>query len=397
MIKCKGIEKKYGEATILHGVDVEVASNQITVLIGQSGSGKTTLLKTLSLIENPDNGIVTIENEEFHFPNVKQKIRKQFRLNTQQTVGVVFQNLDLIPHWTNKKNILKPLGKSISIGDEKELEYLLGIFKMKDFIDKMPYQCSRGEQQRVAFVRAVMLKPKYLFLDEITSALDPELIAILFKYLIELKNKGVGIFIITHFLLFAQNLADKIIFISQGKIVEQGSKDIMISPSTKKLQDFLLSLGGIILQNVNPKVEDVSKGVLGINKNLLLEFEESTDINKKIRLIYRILDYESLDKNVVSDVYYFIMDHFSDFQKDLEHWLGIKNDDANYWDVLDSYIKERLSNEKYPIHKNWIYLLSYQTISNWNKHDLKPVLKEYLAPEYPINFKVANEMLKELI
>lgn len=248
MIVGNNIIKYYGDITVLNGIDLKVESGKITVLIGPSGSGKTTLLKSLSLIENPNSGMVVFEGEEFRFPTIKQKVRKQFDSSSGQTLGVVFQNLDLIPHWTNRKNILKPLGKNVSADILNELETLFKMFKMEGFIDKMPHQCSRGEQQRIAFVRAVILKPKYLFLDEITSALDPELIAVLLKYLIQLKNEGVGILIITHFLLFAQNVADKIIFIKDGKICEEGSGAIMQSPNTKELDGFLNSIKGIIIK-----------------------------------------------------------------------------------------------------------------------------------------------------
>jgi len=397
MISCKNIIKSYGNTTILKGIDVEIQQGKITVLIGPSGSGKTTLLKSLSLIENPTSGAVNIDADSFQFPNKKRKIRSQFSYDGKQTVGVVFQNLDLIPHWTNRQNILKPIGEEISESKHRELQSLLKLFKMEGFTDKLPHQCSRGEQQRVAFVRTVMLNPQYLFLDEITSALDPELIATLFKYLIDLKNRGIGILIITHFLLFAQNVADRIIFISDGKVIEQGAKDIMISPGTKKLQDFLLSIGGIILNANNPKVEDITRGVLGIDKNLYEEFQESKNLNKKLRLVYRILDQEDTDNDMINDVYQFVKNNFSEFKKDLEIWLDVNSETPNHWEKLDGYIRERLTNEKYPKHKSWIYLLSYTTAKNWKQKDIRKLLEGYTEQEYPINNLVASEMLKELV
>ncbi|GAB5398969.1 MAG: hypothetical protein Aureis2KO_05540 [Aureisphaera sp.] len=397
MISCKNITKTYGDLTILNGIDAEIERGEVTVLIGPSGSGKTTFLKSLSLIENPSSGTVSLDGDSFEFPNTRGKVRKQFSYDGKQTIGVVFQNLDLIPHWTNRQNILRPIGKEISESEQSELQNLLELFKMEHFIDKLPHQCSRGEQQRVAFVRAVMLKPEFLFLDEITSALDPELVATLFKYLIELKNKGTGILIITHFLLFAQNVADKIIFISEGKLIEKGTKHIMISPGTKKLQDFLLSLGGIILNADNPKVEDVTKGVLGIIKDPYKEYRESKDVNNKLRLIYRILDQEDLSNEVLTDVYKFVRNNFSEFKSDLEKWLDIRSNHEMYWDKLDLYIRERLSNEKYPKHKAWIYLLSYTTAENWKHKNIIPLLESYTGKNNFINDQVATEMLKEMI
>jgi len=248
MITGKNISKKYEKVYVLQGVNIDIEPGQITVLIGPSGSGKTTLLKSLSLIENPSSGSISFDGDTFIFPKVKEKVRRQFSFSGTQTVGVVFQNLDLIPHWTNRQNILKPLGEKISTEDLSELNTLYEMFNMEAFIDKLPHQCSKGEQQRVAFIRAVMLKPKYLFLDEITSALDPELIATLFKYLISLKKRGTGILIITHFLLFAQNVADRIVFLKNGRIHEEGDKQIMSVPKTKELEIFLNSIKGIIIK-----------------------------------------------------------------------------------------------------------------------------------------------------
>lgn len=244
MIKCRKISKKYGLIQVLNEVNLEINCGEITVLIGPSGSGKTTFLKQLTLIENPDNGEIVIDGHEYVFPS-KITYRKHFEYNRQQQVGVVFQNLLLIPHWTNRQNILIPISKfEIDFGKLEELIRLLSLTK---FIDKFPHQCSRGEQQRIAIAKAFMLNPKYLFLDEITSALDPELIAIIFKYLLQLKENGVGIFLVTHFLLFAQNVADKIIFLQDGKIIEQGSNQIMQNPKSRELKTFLDSISGIIV------------------------------------------------------------------------------------------------------------------------------------------------------
>lgn len=250
MIKCENISKGYGKTNVLENLSLEISEAEITVLIGPSGSGKTTLLKLLSLIDNPSKGTIIIDNEIYQFPQ-KETIRKQFDYNGKQQIGVVFQNLNLIPHWTNRENIIKPI-LGFPIDNEKFAE-LVSILKLETFIDKYPHQCSRGEQQRIAIVRALMLNPTYIFLDEITSALDPELIASIFKYLLNLKRKGISIFIVTHFLLFAQNVADKIIFLQNGQIIEQGSKEIMKYPKTVQLKSFLESLEGVLINTLNEK------------------------------------------------------------------------------------------------------------------------------------------------
>ena len=247
MIKCENISKNYNGKVILKNINVEFEVGKITVLIGPSGSGKTSLLNTLSLLESPDSGRVILDNAAYDFPSNKNKIRNQFKFNDGQLVGVVFQNLDLQRHWTNRQNILKPLGSEIGEKYLSQLDLLIEKFKMHAFIDIYPSQCSKGEQQRIAFVRAVMLKPKYLFLDEITSALDIELIAILFRFLLELKADGVGVFLITHFLSSVQNIADEVIFIDNGIIVERGTSEIMKLPQSKELSEFLNNLKGVII------------------------------------------------------------------------------------------------------------------------------------------------------
>lgn len=244
MIKSENISKAYGTIQILKNISLEIERSEITVLIGPSGSGKTTLLKVLSLLDNPDKGSIIIDKDVYRFP-FKETIRKQFEYNGKQQIGVVFQNLNLIPHWTNRENVINPV-KAFQV-DIQKFDELVTILKLSSFIDKYPYQCSRGEQQRIAIVRALLLNPCYIFLDEITSALDPELIASVFKYLLTLKKSGTSIFIVTHFLLFAQNVADKIIFLQNGEVIEQGNKEIMVNPKTTKLKYFLESLDGVLI------------------------------------------------------------------------------------------------------------------------------------------------------
>jgi len=246
MIIGEHINQQFGGVPVLNDISLKIPKGEITVLIGPSGSGKTTLLKSLSLVENPAGGRVTIGGESYSFPRT-EPVRTQFNFDGSQQLGVVFQNLDLIPHWTNRENMLMPLKGPGP--DSVKLEQLIDILKLERFLDKYPHRCSRGEQQRIAIARAFMLNPQYLFLDEVTSALDPELIAAVFKYLMELRTAGIGIFIITHFLLFAQNVADTIIFMQNGSIIEQGKSAIMNNPQSPQLKAFLESLDGILINN----------------------------------------------------------------------------------------------------------------------------------------------------
>ncbi|MEO0688020.1 MAG: ATP-binding cassette domain-containing protein [Cyanobacteria bacterium J06649_11] len=160
-------------------------------------------------------------------------------------MGVVFQDLHLIPHWTNRMNIERPL-RSLSLETKEKIQDLISIFKMEDFIDKYPAECSRGEEQRVAIARAILMNPEYLLLDEVTSALDPEIVVSIFKYCTVLKEEGTGVFLITHYIPFAKKVADNIYFMANGKIVEEGKKDILTKPSTERLSTFIDNLDYII-------------------------------------------------------------------------------------------------------------------------------------------------------
>ena len=242
MITCEQLVKKYNDTIIIDHLSFSIKAGEIIVVTGPSGAGKSTLLKVASLIENPTEGLIKIDNKEYHFnKNTQGNVREQF-----PKVGVVFQNLFLWPHLTNIENILLPIKKSFTPLKQKEFEGLTKLFSVEEFINKYPNQCSLGQRQRIALVRAFLLDPKYLFLDEITSSLDVEQIGILLNYLKVLKEKGKGIFLITHFLKFAQLAADQILFMERGKIIEQGSREILFKPKTERLNKFLNTLEYIV-------------------------------------------------------------------------------------------------------------------------------------------------------
>lgn len=242
MIVCENLVKSYDDKRVIDKVSFSIKQGEIIVVTGPSGAGKSTLLRIASLIENPTEGKVKIDSREYQFNGkVTGKIREQF-----PNVGVVFQNLFLWPHLTNRENILLPLNEKYNSAKQSEFENLIQLFSLTDFLNKYPNQCSLGQRQRIALVRAFLLEPKYLFLDEITSSLDIEQIGVLLNYLRTLKDKGIAIFLITHFLKFAHLAADQIIFMEHGKIVEQGVKDILVAPKTERLNQFLNTLEYII-------------------------------------------------------------------------------------------------------------------------------------------------------
>lgn len=235
MITARNIHKSFNGRTILDGVDLTLEQGKITCLIGPSGSGKTTLLRALSLLEAPDQGTIEVENKHYSFPTADGKIHNPPWPETT----VVFQSLFLWPHMTLRQNIKLPAKRAGFPNVGERMDELIRFFEMESFIDRYPNEASRGQQQRVALARALMLKPKYIFLDEITSALDVEQVAKVLEILEKLRDEGIGIFIITHLLGFARRASDQILFLNNGKIEEQGSAEILVNPKTERLKNFV--------------------------------------------------------------------------------------------------------------------------------------------------------------
>lgn len=232
---------------ILSDISLKLEKGTITVLIGPSGSGKSTLLKSIAMLNQPSSGNIVIDSDTYVFPcNTNEKIRKHFQPNgKRQKVGIVFQDLHLIPHWTNYTNIVAPL-KNISAEQKDLLDFFIKLFQMEHFIYNYPNESSRGEEQRIALVRALMMNPEYLLLDEITSALDPEQTVNVLKYCDTIKSMGACILIITHYIPFAKKAADQVIFLDKGKIVEKGTSQILIDPQSSRLCNFINSLEYIV-------------------------------------------------------------------------------------------------------------------------------------------------------
>lgn len=230
MLSSKSLHKKYQNREVLKGIDITIEPGKITSLIGPSGSGKTTLLRVLSMLDLPDSGDVILNNETYQFPKHKEVT------GVWPKISVVFQQLFLWPHLTLRQNILLPLRNNV---DNQLIEELIDVLQMKEFIDRHPNQASIGQRQRVAIARAIALKPEYLLLDEITSALDIEQVNAVLNYLLKLKQKGVGILIVSHLLNFAENASDNIVFLDNGQIVESGGKEVLKNPKHERIRKFL--------------------------------------------------------------------------------------------------------------------------------------------------------------
>jgi len=186
------------------------------------------------LLEPPQTGSIHIDDDVFQFPQTGSQIAPPWPKLT-----AVFQQLFLWPHLTLRENILLPVRRRTGGNIHNELDAMIEAFDMGGFIDNYPNEASLGQRQRVALARALMLQPKYLLLDEITSALDVEQIAKILSYLQNLRGKDIGIFIITHLLGFARHAADNVVFMAGGEVVESGTPDILKNPKSERLFQFL--------------------------------------------------------------------------------------------------------------------------------------------------------------
>lgn len=231
MLIANKITKSYEHDQILKGVDIKIEPGKITSLIGPSGCGKTTTLRTLSMLDWPDSGEIILDDKKYLFP-----ADRNITIAPWPTISVVFQQLFLWPHLTIRQNILMPTKGSF---DAEYFNELVDTFQIKDLLERYPNQVSLGQRQRIAFIRALILKPKYLLLDEITSALDVEQIAEVLRYIQILKKRGMGILIVTHLLNFAQRASDQIIFMDAGKIIEANGKELLEKPKQPRVQRFL--------------------------------------------------------------------------------------------------------------------------------------------------------------
>jgi ABC-type polar amino acid transport system ATPase subunit len=211
---------------------LELNKREVSVLFGPSGSGKTSLCRNLSLLDYPDKGEIEIFGNTYSFPT-----KGEFKKLPYPQIGFVYQQLFLWPHLTNKQNILLALGNNAE-SHQKQFEELLELLEIKDVVERYPNEVSIGQKQRVAIARALILNPNFIFLDEITSALDIVQTKQIISLIETLRNKNVGVLIVTHNLEMFRKVADKMIFLSKGEIIEKGD-DIFHNPHSQELINFL--------------------------------------------------------------------------------------------------------------------------------------------------------------
>lgn len=238
LITVNGVKKHYlgGAVKALDGVDLEIDKGEVVVIIGPSGSGKSTMLRSLNLLEIPTEGHIIFDGEDL--TNPKLNINRH-----RQKMGMVFQHFNLFPNMTILRNMtiapIKLLKKTPQEAEQKALE-LLDAVGLKDRADSYPSQLSGGQKQRVAIVRALCMEPEVMLFDEPTSALDPEMVGEVLQVMQQLANDGMTMVIVTHEMGFAKEVASRVIFMDEGRILEQGTPDeIFNHPKDKRLVDFL--------------------------------------------------------------------------------------------------------------------------------------------------------------
>jgi polar amino acid transport system ATP-binding protein len=239
-VAISGLRKSYGNNEVLKGIDLNVQTGEVIAIIGKSGSGKSTLLRCINGLETFEHGRLTVQGQPLDYSDLSA-----MRALRQQ-VGMVFQSFNLFAHLTVGKNIqLAPgLVKQLPVAETKSIaQQLLARVGLAEKFDAFPDQLSGGQQQRVAIARALAMSPGILLCDEITSALDPELVGEVLGVVESLAQEGMTLLMVTHEMNFARKVSDRVIFMHQGSVHEQGPPDLLFAnPQTPELQQFLSSL-----------------------------------------------------------------------------------------------------------------------------------------------------------
>ena len=236
ILKIRGLKKSFGNLEVLKGIDFDVKPQELVFIIGPSGSGKSTLLRCFNLLETPTEGSIIVDNVDMQSEstNINQMRR---------SIGMVFQQFNLYPHLTVLGNITLALRKvsrkNRRLADEIAIKMLSQV-GLLDKVDHFPSELSGGQQQRVAIARAMALQPKIMLFDEPTSALDPELVGSVLQVIKQLREQGMTMVVVSHEMRFARDAADRIVFIDEGKIIEEGTpENIFESPTHSRTKAFV--------------------------------------------------------------------------------------------------------------------------------------------------------------
>ncbi|HEU4393017.1 MAG TPA: amino acid ABC transporter ATP-binding protein [Solirubrobacterales bacterium] len=244
MLRLVGIHKRFGELEVLRGIDLEVQRGEVVCVLGPSGSGKSTLLRCVNLLEPPEKGEVFVEGKDICRGPASPAGEAGWKLDfVRQRVGIVFQQFNLFPHKTALENVTmapeKVLGRPTAEARSKATQ-LLERVGLGDKLGEYPERLSGGQQQRVAIARALAMDPHVMLFDEVTSALDPELVKEVLDVMRELAEEGMTMIVVTHELGFAREVGDRVVFMDDGAIVEQGNPaDVLDSPREERTRKFL--------------------------------------------------------------------------------------------------------------------------------------------------------------
>lgn len=250
LLSVRGLRKSYGSNEVISGVNLDVRKGETIAILGPSGSGKSTFLRCINCLEFPDGGAITLEDELIGFvpdgDGFRQMSEKQISVQRKE-MGMVFQNFNLFPHWTVLRNLTEApitvngLSKAEALARARKLLARVGL---ADRENSYPRQLSGGQQQRIAIARALAMEPKLLLFDEPTSALDPANVGEVTDVMSSLADDGATMIVVTHEVWFARAAADRVVFIKDGVVVEEGpSEQVLNNPEHELTKDFLLKTG----------------------------------------------------------------------------------------------------------------------------------------------------------
>jgi polar amino acid transport system ATP-binding protein len=246
MVDIRSVRKSFGALEVLKGIDLRVATGEVTVVLGPSGSGKSTLLRTINHLEKVDRGAISVDGTLIGYRRSGDKLYElpeREVLKQRTSIGFVFQNFNLFPHLTVEENVTEAPVSALKRPRKEAVasaRRLLARVGLADKAGAYPGQLSGGQQQRVAIARALALEPKLLLLDEPTSALDPELVGEVLDVIRDLAQQGTTMIVVTHEIGFAREIADTVVFMDDGRIVEQGAPaDVLDRPQQERTRAFL--------------------------------------------------------------------------------------------------------------------------------------------------------------
>ena len=246
ILEAKGIKKSFGKAEILKGLDLSIDKGDVVAILGRSGSGKTTLLRCLDFLEKADEGKLIFDGVEYDLKTITKKQIRELRLKT----GFVFQSYNLFSNMTALENVMEGLVTARKINKKEALETSLSMLEkvgMLKWKDHYPIQLSGGQQQRVAIARALATKPEVIYFDEPTSALDPELTGEVLTVMKKLAEDGMTMIVVTHEMGFARRVANRVVFMEEGRVLEEGDPEtIFTSPKEKRTQEFISRITSVL-------------------------------------------------------------------------------------------------------------------------------------------------------